>query len=72
MRKDATNMKPMISLTRPDRSPAILDGNHISTIHELRKGATEIYYHGYPMLVIESSAQIMEALGRSIARNIGI
>ena len=72
MRKDAINMKPMISLTRPDRSPAILDGNHISTIHELRQGTTEIYYHGYPMLVIESSAQIMEALGRSIARNIGI
>lgn len=71
-KKDVTDMKTMISLTRPDRSPAILDGNHISTINELRTGATEICYHGYPMLVIESSAQIMEKLGQSTARNIGI
>lgn len=65
-------MKTMISLTRPDRSPAILDGNHIGSINELRQGMTEIYYHGYPMVVIESGAQIMEKLEQSIARNIGI
>lgn len=69
-KKDVTDMKTMISLTRPDRSPAILDGNHIGSINELRQGITEIYYHGYPMIVIESSAQIIEALGKSAARNI--
>ena len=70
MMKDATHMKAMITLTRPDKSPAILDGNHISTVHELREGTTEIYYHGYPMIVTESSAEIMTRMGKAIAKNI--
>ena len=55
----------MITLTREDGSPAILDANRIQMINE-DNGLTEVGYGDRSVTVTETSREIVERIGRCL------
>ena len=65
MTMTSVKKRVMITLTRTDGSPAIMDANRINMINE-DNGLTEVGYDNRNVTVAETSREIVERIGRCL------
>lgn len=63
--------KSFITLTKEDRSPAVLSLNKINTIHEWGT-KTEVGYGDRALFVLESADEVMKRMGRAIMNGLEV
>lgn len=63
--------KSFITLTKEDRSPAVLSLNKISTIHEWGT-KTQVGYGNKDLFVLESADEVMKRMGHAIMNGLEV